>query len=263
MFSSPTFEQPQSSPAQRRHDSESAASLADHSPSAIAQRKREALLGAPALQRKVAQREAGPEEEELLQGKFGIAQREGLEEEEPLQGKFDALQRLAPEEDELPLQGKFATSQREGMEEEAPLQGKFGTLQLLAPEEEELPIQGKFATIPVQREEEAPAPNRTGLPDNLKSGIENLSGHSLDDVQVHYNSSQPAQLNALAYAQGTDIHVAPGQEQHLPHEAWHVVQQAQGRVQPTMQMNGDVPVNDDVGLETEADVMGAKALNGG
>lgn len=263
MFSSPTFEHSQSSPAQRRHDSESAASLADRSPSAIAQRKREALLGAPSLQRKTAQREAGPEEEELLQGKFATAQREGLEEEEPLQGKFGTLQRLAPEEEELPLQGKFATAQREGLEEEEPLQGKFGTLQMLAPEEEELPLQGKFATDPVQREEKAPAPNRTGMPDNLKSGIENLSGHSLDDVQVHYNSSKPAQLNALAYAQGTDIHVAPGQEQHLPHEAWHVVQQAQGRVQPTMQMNGDVPVNDDVELETEADVMGAKALNGG
>ena len=30
--------------------------------------------------------------------------------------------------------------------------------------------------------------------------------------------------DALAYAQGSDIHLAPGQEQHLPHEAWHVVQ---------------------------------------
>jgi len=244
MFSSPMFENARNASIQRRAETESAAALADHSPSAIAQRKREALLGAPSLQRKTAQRE-------------------GLEEEEPLQGKFGTLQRLAPEEEELPLQGKFATAQREGLEEEEPLQGKFGTLQLLAPEEEELPVQGKFATSPVQREEAAPAPNRTGMPDNLKSGIENLSGHSLDDVQVHYNSSKPAQLNALAYAQGTDIHVAPGQEQHLPHEAWHVVQQAQGRVQPTMQMNGDVPVNDDVGLETEADVMGAKALNGG
>jgi len=83
---------------------------------------------------------------------------------------------------------------------------------------------------------------------------------SLDHVKVHYNSAQPAQLNALAYAQGTDIHIAPGQEQHLPHEAWHVVQQAQGRVQPTMQMKDGVPVNDDAGLEHEADVMGAKAL---
>lgn len=34
--------------------------------------------------------------------------------------------------------------------------------------------------------------NNTGLPDNLKTGIENLSGMSLDDVKVHYNSDKPA-----------------------------------------------------------------------
>ena len=103
--------------------------------------------------------------------------------------------------------------------------------------------------------------NNTGLPDNLKSGVESLSGYSMDDVKVHYNSSAPAQLNAHAYAQGTDIHVAPGQEKHVPHEAWHVVQQKQGRVQPTKQLKGKVAINDDAGLEKEADVMGARALN--
>ncbi|MFC4601164.1 DUF4157 domain-containing protein [Cohnella hongkongensis] len=74
----------------------------------------------------------------------------------------------------------------------------------------------------------------SGLPDNLRSGIEKLSGYSMDDVKVHYNSDKPAQLNALAYAQGSDIHMASGQEQHLPHEAWHVVQQSEGRVEPHM-----------------------------
>ncbi|MDJ0844483.1 eCIS core domain-containing protein [Crocosphaera sp.] len=103
-------------------------------------------------------------------------------------------------------------------------------------------------------------PNKTGLPDNLKTGVENLSGYSLDHVRVHYNSPKPAQLQALAYTQGTDIHVAPRQEQHLPHETWHVVQQMQGRVKPTMQMQG-VQINDDEGLEREADVMGYKAKN--
>lgn len=101
--------------------------------------------------------------------------------------------------------------------------------------------------------------NNTGLPDNLKSGIESLSGHSLDDVKVHYNSTKPAQLNAHAYAQGTNIHLASGQEKHLPHEAWHIVQQKQGRVRPTKTVNG-AKINDNVGLEKEADVMGAKAL---
>ncbi len=102
--------------------------------------------------------------------------------------------------------------------------------------------------------------NKTGLPDNLKSGIENLSGYSMNDVRVHYNSDKPAELNAHAYAQGTDIHLASGQEKHLPHEAWHVVQQKQGRVKPTMQMKEKVNINDDQGLEREADMMGAKAM---
>lgn len=102
--------------------------------------------------------------------------------------------------------------------------------------------------------------NNTGLPDHLKTGIENLSGYTMDDVKVHYNSGEPAQLNAHAYAQGTDIHLAPGQEKHLPHEAWHVVQQKQGRVKPTLQMKGKVNINDDAGLEKEADVMGEKAI---
>lgn len=107
---------------------------------------------------------------------------------------------------------------------------------------------------------EAPAvPNRTGLPDQLKTGIESLSGMSLDHVKVHYNSSKPSELSALAYAQGTDIHVAPGQEKHLPHEAWHVVQQMQGRVKATRQDQG-FGINDDPALETEATAMGERAL---
>lgn len=178
------------------------ADVIHHSPYMVAQRQQlHGLFG------KAAQLQAGPEEDELLQGKFAAIQRlAGQEEEELLQGKFDPVQRAEAEQ---------------------------------------------------KRE---PRVNNTGLPDNLKTGIESLSGLSMDHVRVHYNSSQPAQLNALAYAQGSNIHVAPGQEQHLPHEAWHVVQQAQGRVQPTMQMKDGVPVNDDAGLEHEADVMGAKAI---
>jgi hypothetical protein len=218
------------------------------------------------------------EEEELLQAKFNVLQNKGLEEEEPLQGKFNAVQLKAPEEEELLqgkfepiqmevleeeelLQAKFKVVQKKGVEEEEPLQGKFNTVQMKAPEEEEL-LQGKFEPIQM---EASPEPSRrennTGLPDNLKSGIENLSGYSLDDVKVNFNSNKPAQLNAHAYAQGTDIHVASGQEKHLPHEAWHVVQQKQGRVKPTMQMKGNVNVNDDESLEREADVMGAQAIS--
>jgi hypothetical protein len=173
-----------------------------------------------------------------------------VEDEEMIQGKFATAQRLAEEEE--PLQGKFETVQR--VEEEEMLQGKFATAQRLAEEEE--PLQGKFRTV--QREAAAEAPNRTGMPDQLKAGIESLSGMDVSDVRVHRNSGSPAGLDALAYAQGDDIHLAPGQDHHLPHEAWHVVQQRQGRVAPTMQLQG-VSINDDHGLEAEADRMGAKA----
>ncbi len=111
--------------------------------------------------------------------------------------------------------------------------------------------------------------NHTGLPDDLKSGIENLSGYSLDDVRVHHNSDKPSQLQAHAYAQGTDIHVAPGQDKHLPHEAWHVVQQKQGRVQPTKQLKEDPALNEDarpgspVQRVIDLDILSYKAGVGG
>ena len=171
----------------------------------------------------------GAEEEELLQGKFATLQRQGLEEEELLQGKFDLVQRQGVEEEEELLQGKFETVQRQGPEEEELLQGKFETVQRQPEEDEEL-LQGKFETAQkggegetlqtksaVAQKKDAQTPNNTGLPDTLKSGIENLSGLSMDDVKVHYNSAKPAQLRAHAFAQGTDIHMAPGQEKHLPH----------------------------------------------
>lgn len=152
------------------------------------------------------------------------------------------LQRM--DEEEL-MQGKF-TAQR--FEDEEELQGKFGA-PLQRMEEEEL-LQGKFA-LPAQRQE-------NGLPAPLAQGIQSLSGVDVSDVRVHRNSAKPAQIQAHAYAQGTDIHLAPGQERHLPHEAWHTVQQKQGRVQATTQLQG-VGINDDAGLESEADAMGAKA----
>ncbi|GAC1393220.1 MAG: hypothetical protein NVSMB38_20430 [Ktedonobacteraceae bacterium] len=115
-----------------------------------------------------------------------------------------------------------------------------------------------FVNQMVQQQNVPPKKNSTGLPNPLKAGVENLTGLSMDDVQVHYNSPKPAHMWALAYTQGADIHVGPGQERHLPHEAWHVVQQKQGRVKPTLQSKG-MAINDAEGLEREADVMGAIA----
>ncbi|MDV6342330.1 HNH endonuclease [Nitrosomonas sp. Is24] len=154
------------------------------------------------------------------------------------------------------------------IEEDESLQKESGPIQRV--EEEEL--QKKAATdSPAQLEQQSSAkPNNTGLPDNLKSGIENLSGMSMDSVRVHYNSSQPAQLNALAYAQGTDIHVAPGQEQHLPHEVRPVMQQEQERVNPATQMKGVVQRDEDrdksyakIGAMSTLGLLGGAALLGG
>ncbi|WP_235840013.1 eCIS core domain-containing protein [Derxia lacustris] len=213
--------------AQLRH-----ARLADASAQAIQLRALAGAIGSAPAVRQLRELQAA------LDGAGAPVQRAAVEEEEP-------AQRAAMEEEE--------PAQRAAVEEEPAQRAAI---------EEEAPAQRAVAQTDAPAQRQAAEPNRTGLPDNLKSGVEALSGVSLDSVRVHYNSPQPAQLNAHAYAQGSDIHVAPGQERHLPHEAWHVVQQAQGRVKPTMQMRsaGGTPVNDDPALESEADAMGARAV---
>ncbi len=93
----------------------------------------------------------------------------------------------------------------------------------------------------------------TAIPYHLKYNIEKISGISMNDVKVHYHSDKPAQLNALAYTQGTNIYIASGQEKYLKHELIHVVQQKQGIVKPTVIING-IAVNNDPILEKEADI---------
>lgn len=169
-----------------------------------------------------------------------------------LQALAEPVQSLE-DEDEM-LQGKFENPVQREEDEAELLQGKFEQpAQRLGDEEDDELMQGKFETPEQKR-------NETGMSDNLKAGIEDLSGFAMDDVRVHYNSPEPATVQALAYTQGTDIYVAPGQEQHLPHEAWHVAQQMAGRVEPTTEVSG-LPVNDCIELEHEADVMGARANN--
>ena len=169
-----------------------------------------------------------------------------------LQALAEPVQRLE-DEDEM-LQGKFENPVQREEDEAELLQGKFEQpAQRLGDEEDDELMQGKFETPEQKR-------NETGMSDNLKAGIEDLSGFAMDDVRVHYNSPEPATVQALAYTQGTDIYVAPGQEQHLPLEAWHVAQQMAGRVEPTTEVSG-LPVNDCIELEHEADVMGARANN--
>lgn len=86
--------------------------------------------------------------------------------------------------------------------------------------------------------------NKAGLPDNLKTGIENLSSYSMDDVKVHYNSNKPAQLHAHAYAQGTDIHVAPGQENIYLMRYGMWCNRSRERLKPTLKVGDKLNIND-------------------
>ena len=99
--------------------------------------------------------------------------------------------------------------------------------------------------------------NQTGIPAQLKERLEQSSGLSLDDVRVHYNSELPAKLDALAYTQGNQVEIGPGQERHLPHELGHVVQQKLGAVRANAMHASGVAMNTDVGLERQADEIGA------
>lgn len=121
-------------------------------------------------------------------------------------------------------------------------------------------LQAKMASIVRQAE------NKTGIPDDVKQRMEDSFNTDFSGVRVHPDSSSAPEVGALAYTQGTDIHFAPGQfkpdtsagQQLLGHELAHVVQQAEGRVQPTTEIGG-MPVNDNEALEHEADILGAKA----
>jgi hypothetical protein len=113
-------------------------------------------------------------------------------------------------------------------------------------------------------------PGGTGqpLPAAVRAKMESSFGASFSAVRIHQDSHASA-LGALGYTQGNDIHFAPGQYQPdtpqgqelLGHELAHVVQQSQGRVQVAAQAKG-LPINDDHGLEHEADVAGARAARG-
>jgi Domain of unknown function (DUF4157) len=167
------------------------------------------------------------------------------------------VQKMTKEEEKPPVQ-KMTKEEEKPVQKMAKEEEKPPVQKMAAPTEEK--PKRSSGTIHSSNHEEAQEQTAC-LPDRLKMGIEALSGISMDDVKVHYNSLKPRQIGALAYTQGTDIYLAPGQEQHLSHEAWHVVQQKQGRVAPTMQAKG-LGVNDDRGLEQEATAMGQKAASG-
>lgn len=117
----------------------------------------------------------------------------------------------------------------------------------------------------------APAPAPGGgaaMPGALRARMEGSFGADFSSVRIH-QGDQASKLGALAYAQGDDLHFAPGQYQPdthggqalIGHELAHVVQQRDGRVAAPAQAKG-APVVADHGLEAEADRAGQAAARG-
>lgn len=127
----------------------------------------------------------------------------------------------------------------------------FGAAMKMEKKKADMPFDVRNINSPVRRE------NRTGIPTQLKERLEQSTGVSLDDVQVHYNSDLPAKLDALAYTKGNQVEIGPGQESHLPHELGHVVQQKLGTVRANAMHPSGVALNTDPGLEHQADEIGA------
>ncbi len=119
-------------------------------------------------------------------------------------------------------------------------------------EEEDIFHNAEEQLPPIQKKSGGNPGFASGLPSQLMSQYEGMSGIALDDVRVHYNSDRPAAMGALAYAQGSEIHLGRGQEKHLSHELSHVIQQRQGRVRSYTQVGG-ANINSDPQLESEAD----------
>ena len=117
--------------------------------------------------------------------------------------------------------------------------------------------------------EKEPQSSNSSSPPLLQRLTEAFGGHDLSNVNIHKDSPKAPEVGAVAFAQGNDVHFAPGKfnpesssgRQLIGHELAHVVQQREGRVQPTGSVNG-LPLNDSKSLESEADDMGRKFAGG-
>ena len=80
--------------------------------------------------------------------------------------------------------------------------------------------------------------NVTALPSSLKSRMEGAFDADFGDVKIHVDSGRAVDVGAHAFAQGNELHFAPGQFQPgseegdalIGHELAHVVQQSAGQV---------------------------------
>ena len=189
----------------------------------------------------------------------------------------DTMQMQPAEEEEELLQCKIQMQPEE--EEEELLQPKLqmqpnpnsvnSILQMQEAEEEEEIIQAKTA---IQKEVSKPAVQNgahTSLPESLQAKMEDSFGTDFGNVNIHKNDRSAAQIGALAYTKGNNVHFAPEQynpgsqkgQELIGHELTHVVQQREGKVTATLHGKGML-INDNPGLEKEADIKGKRAVKG-
>jgi hypothetical protein len=75
------------------------------------------------------------------------------------------------------------------------------------------------------------------LPEEVQTKMENSFGQNFSNVNIHKDSSSAKDINAKAYAQGTDIHFAPGEynphskegQELIGHELTHVCSRDRGK----------------------------------
>ena len=181
------------------------------------------------------------------QGK-GTSEHHEIEQQDPSEMIAEAIPRLTDEEQEVINQRRNSSEFQQELL--AMLPSDNSSTELSAEMEAILKAWAKEIEPVLEKSSQ-------GLPLKLKAGIEKRTGIDMSDVIVHYNSNVPTEKGLLAYTKGNHIYLASGQEKHLPHEAWHVVQQKQGRVNPTLFLQKEkFNINSD--LENEADTMAPK-----
>ncbi|EAY30923.1 eCIS core domain-containing protein [Microscilla marina] len=168
------------------------------------------------------------------------------------------------------IQNKLAQAIRSPQSDLPPIQSKQGSQSPIPTKQSGMPpIQSKEGQRPTLQAKQRPIQRNTSNGKSsgnvneaqVKTNVSNIMGVDVTQAKVNYNSSKPAQLKAEAYAQGNTVEIAPGKEKHLGHELAHIGQQAQGRVQPTIQGNNGVGINNDPQLEKEADDIGDQAMS--
>ena len=107
----------------------------------------------------------------------------------------------------------------------------------------------------------------SALPAQTQQKMERSFGADFSDVRVH-QGAQATEMGAHAYAQGANLHFAPGQynpgsqsgDALIGHELTHVVQQKSGKVSSPQGKGASVVA--DHGLESQADRAGDRAARG-